>query len=41
LAVGDTESFPVTVIVRMLFTLPKINYAFWDDVKCPETKKNN
>ena len=41
LAVGDTESFPFTVIVRMLFTMPKINSAFWDDVNCPDTKKDN
>ena len=40
LAVGDTESFPFTVIIRMLFTMPKINSAFWDDVSCPESKKN-
>ena len=41
LAVGDTESFPFTVIVQMLFTMPKINSAFWDDVNCPDTKKDN
>ena len=41
LAVGETESFPFTVIVRMLYTMPKINSAFWDDVNCPETKKDN
>ena len=40
LAVGETESFPFTVIVRMLFTMPKINSAFWDNVECPETKKD-
>ena len=39
LAVGETESFPFTVLVRMLFTMPKINSAFWDNVECPETKK--
>ena len=41
LAVDDTESFPFTVIVRMLFTMPKINSAFWDDVNCSETKKDD
>ena len=41
LAVGDTENFPFTVIVRILFKMPKINSAFWDDVNCPETKKDN
>ena len=35
LAVGDIESFPITVIVKMLFTLPKINSVFWDEVECP------
>ena len=40
LAVGETESFPFTVIVRMLFTMPKINSAFWDNVECSETKKD-
>jgi len=40
LAVGETESFPISVIVRMLFTMPKINSTFWDDVKCPETNKD-
>ena len=29
LAVGDIESFPISVIVKMLFTLPSINSAFW------------
>ena len=38
LAVGDIESFPISVIIKMLFTLPSINSAFWDDVTCPETK---
>jgi len=38
LAVGDIESFPITVIARMLFTLPKINSSFWDDVECPKEK---
>ena len=38
LAVGDIESFPITVIARMLFTLPKINSSFWDDVECPRKK---
>ena len=28
LAVGDIESFPISVIVKMLFTLPSINSAF-------------
>ena len=36
LAVGDIESFPISVIIKMLFTLPSINSAFWDDVTCPE-----
>ena len=35
LAVGDIESFPISVIIKMLFTLPSINSAFWDDVSCP------
>ena len=39
-AVGETESFPISVIVRMLFTMPKINSAFWDNVECSETKKD-
>ena len=38
LAVGDIESFPISVIIKMLFTLPSINSAFWDDVSCPEAK---
>ena len=38
LAVGDIESFPIFVIIKMLFTLPSINSAFWDDVTCPEAK---
>ena len=41
LAVGDIESFPISVIIKMLFTLPSINSAFWDDVSCPETKIHN
>jgi hypothetical protein len=24
----------------MLFTMPKINSAFWDNVECSETKKD-
>ena len=40
LAVGETESFPISVIIRMLFTMSKINSTFWDDVKCPETNKD-
>ena len=35
LAVGDEESFPISVIIRMLFTMSKINSKFWDDVTCP------
>ena len=35
LAVGEIESFPISVIIRMLFTMPKINSTFWDDVNCP------
>ena len=38
LAVGDIESFPISVIVKMLFTLPSINSAFWDEITCPEAK---
>ena len=38
LAVGDIESFPISVIIKMLFTLPSINSAFWDDITCPEAK---
>ena len=34
LAVGDIESFPLSVIARMVFTLPKINSAFWDETRC-------
>ena len=34
LAVGEIESFPISVIVRMLFTMSKIKSTFWDDVKC-------
>ena len=34
LAVGETESFPISVIFKMLFTMPKIKSSFWDDVKC-------
>ena len=41
LAVGDIESFPISVIIKILFTLPSINSAFWDDVSCPETKIHN
>ena len=41
LAVGDIESFPISVIIKMLFTLPSINSAFWDDVSCPEAKIHN
>ena len=41
LAVGDIESFPISVIIKMLFTLPSINSAFWDDVNCPEAKIHN
>ena len=41
LAVGDIESFPITVIAKLLFTLPKINSIFWDDVECPGKKKEN
>ena len=41
LAVGDIESFPISVIIKMLFTLPSINSAFWDDVTCPEAKIHN
>ena len=41
LAVGDIESFPFTVIVKLLFTLPKINSIFWDDVECPGKKKES
>ena len=41
LAVGDIESFPISVIIKMLFTLPSINSAFWDDVTCTETKIHN
>ena len=41
LAVGDIESFPISVIIKMMFTLPSINSAFWDDVSCPETKIHN
>ena len=36
LAVGDIESFPISVIIKMLITLPSINSAFWDDITCPE-----
>ena len=38
LAVGDIESFPISVIIKMMFTLPSINSAFWDDITCPEAK---
>ena len=38
LAVGDIESFPISVIIKMMFTLPAINSAFWDDLTCPEAK---
>lgn len=41
LAVGDIESFPISVIIKMLFTLPSINSAFWDDVNCAEAKIHN
>ena len=41
LAVGDIESFPISVIIKMLFNLPSINSAFWDDVTCPEAKIHN
>ena len=41
LAVGDIESFPISVIIKMMFTLPSINSAFWDDVSCHETKIHN
>jgi len=41
LAVGDIESFPISVIIKMMFTLPSINSAFWDDVSCPEAKIHN
>ena len=41
LAVGDIESFPITVIAKLLFTLPKINSIFWDDVECPGKKKES
>ena len=41
LAVGDIESFPISVIIKMLFTLPSINSAFWDDVTCTEAKIHN
>tara|TARA_B100000676_G_C17739049_1_gene660426 strand:- start:36 stop:623 length:588 start_codon:yes stop_codon:yes gene_type:complete len=34
LAVGDIESFPFTVILRMIFTMPKINSYYWDNVNC-------
>ncbi len=34
LAVGDIESFPFTVLLKMIFTMPKINSYFWDDVQC-------
>ena len=37
LAIGDIESFPISVIIKMLFTLPSINSDFWDDVTCHET----
>ena len=40
LAVGDIESFPISVIIKMLFTLPSINSAFWDDITCTEEKIN-
>ena len=41
LAVGDIESFPFSVIVRMLFTMPKINSTFWENVNCQQTKSND
>ena len=41
LAVGDIESFPITVIAKMLFTLPKINSVFWDDVECHGKEKES
>ena len=40
LALGDIESFPISVIFRMLLTMPNINSTFWDDVKCPETSND-
>ena len=40
LAVGGTESFPITVIVRMIFSMPKINSSFWDDVECSKIEAN-
>ncbi len=40
IAVGEIESFPFSVIVRMLFTMHIINSTFWDDVKCPESNND-
>ncbi len=40
LAVGDIESFPISVIARMIFTMPKINSSFWDNVKCLKGQEN-
>ena len=34
LAVGDIEKFTPLVIFKMIFTLPKINKKFWDEVTC-------
>jgi hypothetical protein len=34
LAVGDEEKFTPGVILKMLFSVPKINKKFWDDVNC-------
>ena len=41
LPVVDIESFHISVIIKMLLTLPSINSAFWDDVTCPEAKIHN
>ena len=34
LAVGDIEDFPLSVIVKLPFTIPVINSTFWDEEDC-------
>ena len=34
LAFGDIKSFPLSIITRIVFTLPKINSVFWDKTRC-------
>ncbi|MEX2353146.1 MAG: hypothetical protein WD709_03085, partial [Gammaproteobacteria bacterium] len=41
LAVGDIERFTPLVILKTLFTLPRINNRFWDKDECPDVPETD